>query len=1049
MKNTELKQQRLVQLLHDPAHKAMVMGSGLSHKAQAQRLAEAVAGQALRAYNPGPDWLATGADRPDLGSSKTVRVDWRKHPEITHPLQAVRMVVNDSGVFGQGAQERIQQITGDLETWWEREVGTPDGEQVWTSDDHLDEIFLSLWRRTDEWLREIGLPMAWLPADSRCPDHSISSHQRMAAAAAFLDRPDRKNRRPEREPMLLQIGIRGVQQAIAESRKTRDLWTACMMYTELVWAAMRVIVEQYGPEVILYPDLRGNPLVDQWLLEQGYADAVPKSVREHGAGTFAAPVPNTFMALVPAGGVGDLPTVRVLAEQCREAVQERWQDMARAVHRFIDSAHRGGRWQEIWDRQLSSESAPPMVWTAVPWKRRMRDAGPPPESLKTLPNQEAADQGSVMVARAEALRDWLPELVWAHYEEAKLVYWATDVVASTGYLTNERGFDYPLVHHQLRVAHAMRKTWNPPQLVDEPGEKCALTGRHEVLSNRPADGSTPWWKARGAAQEFWSHKKLDPDGTGSERLGGPGAVKRFLARSDDPVFVRRWDGIDTRESNPDAPFPSMAGVAAGRFLVKVGQAWSSSPDLRRAAARVIDALKASPLVEATVHPLAQPRLTALGRGRADLQAFYQVEPQYFHPEALVIHRARHGESSAEAGAIQAVIDAVKAFRREAKETGCGTPATGVAVLAMDGDSMSRLILGDPEIIQTTWRDVLHAKAVERIEESSDVLLGWQTLLDAKRHMGPAVHAAITASLAYFVHHVAGWVVECEFGGRLVLAGGDDVLAVLPADEVAHAAARLQQLVSAPWIVDTRPEVAPWSWRRAQGHAASPDGKEERGRFQVPVPRQGRIDLTRAYYERHVAEDRDPEIRPGKHEIVPMLGRNHGMSAGVAVGHYKTPLDRMLQAARFNLNKVAKRYPRRSVEPTKQAIAIDRFTRSGAKVRFCAPWRLGETEPYDPPTASRHLANVAEAFRSGRLASRMPYKLREMVLRAGAVVREEGVAKGLLRKAMDIEDEDLLESCLALFEAGLTQAEDDDDQAMVAGLLLARYLASLAEEDRDG
>src|SRR5690606_35152277 len=124
--------------------------------------------------------------------------------------------------------------------------------------------------------------------------------------------------------------------------------------------------------------------------------------------------------------------------------------------------------------------------------------------------------------------------------------------------------------------------------------------------------------------------------------------------------------------------------------------------------------------------------------------------------------------------------------------------------AVDVDGLSKLISGDPSALSTTWEDILHPDIVDskHVEKLS---AEWRGLLRCKRGVGPSLHAMVTRALADFTDDIVPWVVEREFHGRVIYAGGDDALFMAPAHEAIAIAARLQQLLSAPWVFDTCPD----------------------------------------------------------------------------------------------------------------------------------------------------------------------------------------------------------------------------------------------------
>jgi CRISPR-associated protein Cmr2 len=73
-------------------------------------------------------------------------------------------------------------------------------------------------------------------------------------------------------------------------------------------------------------------------------------------------------------------------------------------------------------------------------------------------------------------------------------------------------------------------------------------------------------------------------------------------------------------------------------------------------------------------------------------------------------------------------------------------------------------------------------------------------LQAKRPVGPALHAAISEALANFALHFAPQIVEGH-GGTLIYAGGDDVLALLPTRSALACARELDAAFRQDWAPD--------------------------------------------------------------------------------------------------------------------------------------------------------------------------------------------------------------------------------------------------------
>jgi CRISPR-associated protein Cmr2 len=102
---------------------------------------------------------------------------------------------------------------------------------------------------------------------------------------------------------------------------------------------------------------------------------------------------------------------------------------------------------------------------------------------------------------------------------------------------------------------------------------------------------------------------------------------------------------------------------------------------------------------------------------------------------------------------------------------------------MDGDRMGEWLRGErsPKL-----REVYHEKLTAYFKQ----IPGAESLLDARRPVGPALHAAISDALARFSNHHVPEIVRAH-QGALVYAGGDDVMALLPAAGAIACAAALR------------------------------------------------------------------------------------------------------------------------------------------------------------------------------------------------------------------------------------------------------------------
>ena len=142
-----------------------------------------------------------------------------------------------------------------------------------------------------------------------------------------------KNLSEHQEPWLFRFSIGPAQRFIKESRTSRDLWTGSFILSDLAWHAMKPIVKHYGPDSIIYPDLRENPRADVWLYGQDPAYLL----QGNNPLTYAAVLPNTFTAILPRGAKGKdhLVPIEDLAAMAEKSVNDRWHELEDIVYKWF------------------------------------------------------------------------------------------------------------------------------------------------------------------------------------------------------------------------------------------------------------------------------------------------------------------------------------------------------------------------------------------------------------------------------------------------------------------------------------------------------------------------------------------------------------------------------------------------------------------------------------------------------------------------------------------------------------------------------------------
>lgn len=221
----------------------------------------------------------------------------------------------------------------------------------------------------------------------------------------------------------------------------------------------------------------------------------------------------------------------------------------------------------------------------------------------------------------------------------------------------------------------------------------------------------------------------------------------------------------------------------------------------------------------------------------------------------------------------------------------GPPPAYYAILNLDGDHMGKWLKGEKS---PTLGELIHPAMKEYFDGLKNESAAVERGLNAKRPVGPALHAAISEALTNFALEVVPHVVKVH-KGTLVYSGGDDVLALLPT-RTAIACARELNLgfQGSPEEIATRDEKNGELVRRPANGGADP-----------------------GYYR----------LDDGRTLL--MMGPKASTSAGIAVVHYKEDLRYALDQAR-QAEKLAKQSGRKS-------LAIRVCRRSGEHVGSVLPW----------------------------------------------------------------------------------------------------------------
>lgn len=133
------------------------------------------------------------------------------------------------------------------------------------------------------------------------------------------------------------------------------------------------------------------------------------------------------------------------------------------------------------------------------------------------------------------------------------------------------------------------------------------------------------------------------------------------------------------------------------------------------------------------------------------------------------------------------LEAIKKFLKE-KEI---SPPVYYAIVAMDGDEMGKWISGKklPAV-----KELMHKNSLDALNNfwPDDAKGDLNNILNPTHPMSPSFHNEFSRRLSQFALNEVKEIVEGNHFGKLIYAGGDDVLAFLPCDEAVQCADDLQK-----------------------------------------------------------------------------------------------------------------------------------------------------------------------------------------------------------------------------------------------------------------
>jgi CRISPR-associated protein Cmr2 len=799
--DNKLWQAKLHARLHDPAEKALVLlRDPAGHEGGTSRALQRLLGlvaideaalasedaslhsaafrngipRELYAIIRKADHWSAAADRPQWpmeeitvttrsGKERTLKVadwaqvQWTKQPVLIHPLTGAEQ---DLAKHGGLADTDFHDIKARSLAHFSQLVlprgRGPDDEPDWRR------TLLAYWRFGPELAEEedfgkLGALWRLLPADTRIPDHSIWDHLDLTSAFAGAFAGD-----PDGEVALLALSLGPVQPFIAAARSTSDLWAGSHLLARLAWEAMRPVCEALGPDAILFPRLRGVPQVDLWLRDacnlpkDWFDDCEWAQDRTDSNPLFSAALPNRFVALVPHSQAAGL------AERVEQRVRDWLNGLGgRVIERLLETAGVAHSEDLYCHRQMAEQLAgfPEVHWAAVPFSLIQEGSQGGKRTLDT--SQLSVAMAPFFGLGPDEMPGFLGEPAW------QVLRQETQWHDGTSFFVPNPGVLYPAVYDLAERVLAAAKSVRPFAQTRQRGWRCSLTGETEWLTT---DAEQLVSSYRQRTDTLWAKiaRKRPAWAKPGEHLGALPAIKRL------------WPTLFTEE------VCKTLEVDLQRFVVSTHSM-------------------------ALAHQLDQwlERGGPVGRDWAKAIETHRPEPAVLPPRLVRRHRAAGHKMVADAKRLPGLLEAaqesddpdearrLEALVRETLSEGRGEEARierYYALLMMDGDRMGAWLSGGDDFA-ISYRESFHPKVRRGFEERA----GGEPLLQRygkqRRALSPSRHMAISGALNDFALSVVRHVVEREHLGRVIYAGGDDVLAMLPVSDLLSAMQRLRDAYS--------------------------------------------------------------------------------------------------------------------------------------------------------------------------------------------------------------------------------------------------------------
>lgn len=551
---------KLLAYLHDPPDKVLDIKG---HEERAKKILEAFGLQIPTNFNDikkMADVIASGFERGDFPSynenpNQNGAIDFKSSPILTHPLSGEHLNLKNFNQINDNNNEVVNLI--------KKVIGTTSEKNGYSDNfpNDPDKSAIARVLYTHLALRfkiasdnVAGLGALWhrIPADSRIPDHSIWHHNALVSAIYSCMNPDSN---PEIKENIANVGIMifsisPVQSFITKARKLRDYWTGSILLSWLTFEGIRWIIENLGPDHILYPSIVDQPLVieylkKEWKMEERY---YPPLNKETDIATF----PNKFMFLVPMDYSKDI------GEDIAKHIKTEWNHITKIVYEYIKEKLKLSNENNIKKLfETQNENYWDIHWAATPIVTEKILT-----SVENLISENLKNKVKIQV----------------------------DLFNKINSSNEHIGKYYPLSNALVQGALSALKMSFRNIRPDQQAKKCTLCGELEALTDRPYTGSESANEYKTNMDNFWKNlrealgfqsdeKKESGELKDNERLCSVCLTKRLLSdaliwsvsnkeEKDRHILYSTFTQLNERNETIKKHFPSTSYIALTEYFQK-------------------------------------------------------------------------------------------------------------------------------------------------------------------------------------------------------------------------------------------------------------------------------------------------------------------------------------------------------------------------------------------------------------------------------------------------------------------------------------------------